>query len=88
MSFNTVEMVGLLTVVGIGTGVLYFVGGSFYGALVFHNFMALFGIVSSLADAGQLATYEQSLVPLLATALVALTMLVGSERLFVKEVDL
>lgn len=85
--FNTVEMVGVLTVVGIGTGVLYFVGGSFYGALVFHNFMALFGIVSSLADAGQLATYQQPLVPLSATALVALTILVGIERLFVKELD-
>jgi hypothetical protein len=82
--FNTVEMVGLLSVVGVGTGLIYFVGGSFYGALVFHNFMALFGIVSSLADAGQLATYQQPLFPLLATALVALTILVGVERLVVK----
>ena len=80
--FNSLEMVGLLTVVGVGTGVIYFVGGSFYGALVFHNFMALFGIVSSLADAGQLGTYQQPLVPLLATALVALVVLVGIERLF------
>jgi len=61
-------MVGLLTVVGVGTGLIYFVGGSFYGALIFHNFMALFGIVSSLADAGQLGTYQQPLVPLLVTA--------------------
>lgn len=82
--FNTTEMVGLLTVVGVGTGLIYFVGGSFYGALVFHNSMALFGIVSSLAEAGQLGTYEQPLVPLLTTALVALIILVGIERLFVK----
>lgn len=82
--FNTVEMVGLLTIVGVGTGLIYFAGGSFYGALVFHNFMALFGIVSSLAEAGQLGTYEQPLVPLLATALVALTILVAVERLFVR----
>ncbi|WP_458188189.1 hypothetical protein [Haladaptatus sp. NG-WS-4] len=81
--FNTVEMVGLLTIVGVGTGLFFFVGRSFYGALVFHNFMALFGIVSSLADAGQLETYQQPLAPLLATALVALIVLVGMERLFV-----
>ena len=56
-------MVGLLTVVGVGTGLIYFVGGSFHGALVFHNFVALFGIVSSLADVGQLGTYQQPLVP-------------------------
>ena len=82
--FNTVEMVGLLTFVGLGTGLIYFVGGSFYGALVFHNFMALFGIVSSLAEVGQLGTYEEPLVPLMATALVALGILVTVERLFVK----
>lgn len=85
--FNTVEMVALLTVVGVGTGLLYFVGGSFYGALVFHNFMALFGVVTSLAEAGQLATYQQPLVALLATALVALIVLVGTERLFVHAPD-
>jgi hypothetical protein len=77
-------MVGLLTVVGVGTGLIYFVGGSFYGALIFHNFMALFGIVSSLADAGQLGTYQQPLVPLLVTALVTLVILVGMERLLVR----
>ncbi|WP_436924884.1 hypothetical protein [Halosimplex amylolyticum] len=82
--FNTVEMVGLLTVVGVGTGLFYFVGGSFYGALVFHNCMALFGIVSSLSDSGQLTAYQQPLVPLLATALAALAVLVGVERLVVK----
>jgi len=46
--------------------------------------MALFGIVSSLADAGQLGTYQQPLVPLLVTALVTLVILVGMERLLVR----
>lgn len=82
--FNSLEMVGLLTVVGVGTGLIYFVGGSFYGALLFHNLMALFGIVSSLAEAGQPGTYQQPLVPLLMTALVAFVILVGSERLLVR----
>lgn len=82
--FNSLEMVGLLTVVGVGTGVIYFAGGSFYGALVFHNFMALFGVVSSLVESGQLGAYQQPLAPLLATALVALVVLVGTERLFVR----
>ena len=82
--FNSPEMVGLLTVVGVGTGLIYFVGGSFYGALVFHNFMALFGIVSSLAEARQLGTYQEPLAPLLVTAVVALVVLVGMERLLVR----
>lgn len=83
--FNTWGMVGLLTIVGIGTGLIYFVGGSFYGALAFHNFMALFGIVSSLAEAGQLGTYQEPLVPIMTTAIVSVGILVIVERLFVKD---
>jgi hypothetical protein len=73
-------MVGLLTVVGIGTGLIYFVGRSFYGTLAFHNFMALIGIVSSLVAADQIGPYRQPLPPLLATALIALLVVVVMER--------
>ena len=83
--FNSVEMVGLLTVVGVGTGLVYFSGRSFYGALAFHNFMALPGIVSSLAAADQIGTYQQPLPPLLATALIAVLIVIGMERLFVQD---
>ncbi|AGN01716.1 hypothetical protein L593_08855 [Salinarchaeum sp. Harcht-Bsk1] len=83
--FNTVEMVVLLTVVGVGTGLIYFVGRSFYGALAFHNFMALIGVVSSLEEDGQIGSYQQPLPPLLATALVAVLVMVGIERLFVRD---
>lgn len=83
--FNSPEMVGLLTVVSVGTGLFYFVGRSAYGALVFHNFLALVGVVASLADAGRLGAYQEPLAPLLATALVALAALVGTERAFVRD---
>ena len=83
--FKTVEMVGLLTVVGVGTGLVYFVGHSFYGALAFHNFMALIGVISSLAAADRIVTYYQPLPPLLGTALVALVIVIGMERLFVQD---
>ncbi|WP_232701827.1 hypothetical protein [Halobacterium wangiae] len=85
--FNTVEMVGLLTVVSVGTGLIYFVGHSFYGALAFHNFMALIGVVSTLDEAGQIGSYQQPLPPLLGTAFVALVIVVGVERLFVLDAD-
>lgn len=81
--FNTPETIGVLTLVSVGTGLIYFGGRSVYGALVFHNFLALFGVTAALADAGQLGAYEQPVVPLLATGLLALAVLVGVERLFV-----
>ncbi|WP_255198468.1 hypothetical protein [Halorarius litoreus] len=82
--FNTLEMVGLLTVVSVGTGLFYFGGGSVYGALVFHNFLALFGVTTALAEAGQLGTYQTPVVPLLATALVATVVLVAMDRVVVR----
>lgn len=82
--FNTVGMVVLLTIVGFGTGLVYFVGHTFYGALAFHNVLALVGVVSSLATAGQLEPYRQPLLPLLVTALVSLSIVIAMERLFVR----
>lgn len=83
--FNTPETIGVLTLVSLGTGLFYFAGRSVYGALVFHNFLALFGVTSALATAGALGTYGQPIVPLLVTGLLALAVLVGVERLFVRE---
>lgn len=83
--FNSVEMVVLLTGVGLATGLVYFVTGSVYGALVFHNAMALFGVVSSLATAGRLETYQQPAIPLLVTAVVALAVLVVVEWFLLTE---
>jgi hypothetical protein len=83
--FNTLEMIGLLTLVSVGTGLFYFAGHSVYGALVFHNFLALFGVTTALADAGQLGTYQDPAIPLLVTAVVSLIVLVGVERVFVRD---
>ena len=83
--FNTPEMIGLLTVVSVGTGLFYFAGGSVYGALVFHNFLALFGVTTALAEAGQLGTYQEPVIALLVTAVVSLIVLIGVERIFVRD---
>lgn len=58
--FNTVGMVGVLTLVSVGTGLFYFVGGSTDGALVFHNFLAVFGVTTALVEAGRSAALRIS----------------------------
>lgn len=82
--FNSPAMIGLLTFVGFGTGLFFFLGRSLYGALVFHNFMALFGVTSALVAGGRIETYGQPVVPLVATAVVAFAVLVAAERRFVR----
>ena len=83
--FNSVGMIGLLTLVSVGTGLFYFGGGSIYGALVFHNFLALFGVTTALVEAGQIATYQEPVVALLVTALVSLLVLVGMDVVVVRD---
>lgn len=86
--FNTPEMVGLLTLVSVGTGLFYFVGHSVYGALVFHNFLALFGVTTALLEADQLGTYQEFVAPLLVTAVVAAAILIAMDVFAVRSAAL
>ncbi|MFD1647428.1 type II CAAX prenyl endopeptidase Rce1 family protein [Haloarchaeobius litoreus] len=85
--FDQPGTIAVLTVVGLGTGLFFFVGRSLYGALVFHNCMALFGVTRALAESGRLDAFRTVQVPLLATALVSLVVLVAAERLLVRSVE-
>ncbi|MFB6101886.1 MAG: hypothetical protein ABEJ73_04910 [Haloplanus sp.] len=76
--FDAAETAGLLTLVSVGTGLFYFGGRSAYGALVFHNFLALFGVTSALAAAEQLTAYREPIPSLLVTGLVATLVFVGA----------
>ncbi|MFC7096388.1 type II CAAX prenyl endopeptidase Rce1 family protein [Halobaculum marinum] len=83
--FDTLEMVVLLTVVGVATSVVYAASGSVYGALAFHNALALYGVVASLAASERLASYGRPVVPVLVTGVVALAVFVATERLVVRD---
>jgi hypothetical protein len=55
-------MIGGLTLVGLVTSV-FFVGRDVYGTIVFHNFLALFGVLRALAETGALVRYETPQAP-------------------------
>ncbi len=74
--FNTIPMIAKLMVVGLATSAFFFVSRDIYGTLVFHNFLALFGVVTSLGQAGVLHRYEKPIPPLLITAAVSLVLLI------------
>ena len=83
--FDNPETMAFLSVVSVGTGLFYFAGRSAYGALVFHNVLALFGVTAALAAAGRLGAFRAPVTPLLATALVSLLVLVAAERRLVRD---
>lgn len=78
--FNTLQMVGLLTIVGIATGVFFFSVGGVYGTVIFHNFLALKGVTDALARQGALEQFETLQIPLIITAVAATVVLAAVHR--------
>lgn len=67
--FNQVNMVLLLTFISFATGMVYFFGRNIYAAIIFHNTLALFGVMQALEKSGNMITYSQPIYPLIAMAL-------------------
>ena len=84
--FNTLSMVLLLSVVGVATGVFFFLGGDLYSTIVLHNAFALRGVVQALGESGNLDRYASPQLPLLATALAAIIVLVLADVALVRPV--
>ena len=81
--FNTAAMIALLMGVGLVTGAFYLVSGDVYGTVVFHNFLALFGVLRATERAGEPAhdTPLQAPLVLMAVAtLIVLLLVHGSIR--------
>lgn len=75
--FNTISMVLLLSVVGIATGLFFFVSRNVYGTLVFHNMLGVYGVAAALASDGALSAFDRIVWPLAVTAGAAVLLLVA-----------
>lgn len=74
--FNTPAMVLSLSGVGVATGIFFFLGGDLYSTIVLHNTFAIRGVVQALAESGNLDRYASPQLPLIATAIAAVVVLV------------
>jgi hypothetical protein len=73
-------MIVLLTGVGLLTGTFYLCTGESIGTLVFHNFLALFGVLDVLDRSGRTPVYQHVQLPLVLTAAAALAVIVTVGR--------
>ncbi len=74
--FNTLSMILLLTIVGVVTGVFFFVVREIYSTIVFHNFLALFGVMQNIDP----AMFASPNTFLLGMMVVTVAVLVGTEQ--------
>jgi len=76
--FNTVDMVLLLTAVGLGTSVFFLKSRNVYGTIAFHTMLGLYGVTQSLVTTAEpLTAYESPQGPLLGMAAVAVLLLIA-----------
>ena len=82
--FNTPAMVSLLSVVGVATGIVFFLGGDLYSTIVLHNAFAVRGVIQALDESGNLDRYASPQLPLIATAIAAVVVLVIADVLLMR----
>lgn len=83
--FNTVEVVLFTTVlVGVSTGLFFFISHNVYGTIVFSNFQWMFGVLHGQASSGDLAMYTQPMYLFYALALVSLILLIAMDMIFIR----
>jgi len=83
--FNTFPMVATLMVVGLMTGLYFFMSRNVYGTIVFHNFLGTFGVTQALKAADKLDTMATLQVPLIVTALVAVAVLLAADHFLLRK---
>lgn len=75
--FNTLRMVIFLTVIGVLTGLFFFVSRNLYGTIVFHNFFGIKGVIEALDKAGKLPKYEHLVLPIFINAAIFIGVLLA-----------
>jgi cytochrome b subunit of formate dehydrogenase len=82
--FNTPAMVWLLSGVGLATGLFFFLGGDLYSTIVLHNAFAVRGVVQALGESGNLDRYASPQLPLIATAIAAIVVLIIADVVLIR----
>lgn len=83
--FNTVEVVFFTTVlIGVATGLFFFISQNVYGTIVFSNFQWMFGVLHGQASSGSLNTYTQPLYLFYFIALVSAIVLISMDLIFIR----
>jgi hypothetical protein len=79
--FNTAPVIMMLTLVGVVTAVFFLVVREVYATIVFHNFLALFGVIQNI----DVANFQHPNLFLLGVLLVTLAVLIGLDLSLIRK---
>jgi hypothetical protein len=83
--FNQAAMIAFLSLLGIVTSLVYFIGRDIYATIVFHNFLGCIGVMRSLDAAGMLSLYGEPLAPVLGMAILSLAIFIAIDIQYVRK---
>lgn len=83
--FNQPAMVAFLSIIGLVTSLVYFIGRDLYATMVFHNFFGVIGVMQSLSASGLLSAYSQPLLPVIGMAIISFVIFAGFDLLYVRK---
>jgi membrane protease YdiL (CAAX protease family) len=83
--FNQPTMVAFLSIIGLVTSLVYFIGRDLYATMVFHNFFGVIGVMQSLSASGLLGAYSQPLFPVIGMAIVSFVIFAGFDLLYLRK---
>ncbi len=82
--FNQPLMMVFLALVGVLTGLVYFIGRDIYATMAFHNFLGITGVLGTLNAAGGLETYRTPIMPYIAMAVISLVLFVVADVFLIR----
>ena len=77
-------MIAMLTAVSVVTSTFFVVLRDVYGTIVFHNFLALHGVLRALVETGKITEYATPIALLLIAAGASLALLIVARVLFLR----
>ena len=83
--FNQPMTIAFLSLIGVLTSLVYFIGRDVYATIAFHNFLGVYGVMQALSAAGALASYQTPRIPLIGFALVSLIVFILMDALYVRK---
>lgn len=83
--FNLPGTVLFLTLVGVATSLVYFLGRDIYATMAFHNCFGCVGVMQSLAASGLVGVYARPMAPVMAMAVISLVIFVFAEIQYVRK---
>jgi membrane protease YdiL (CAAX protease family) len=82
--FNTLNMVLFMSLIGVITSLVYFLGRDIYATIVFHNFMGTLGVM----QAADLTALTEPAYPLIIMAIISLLILIGVHITLSRSIDI